>query len=170
MKRLVLLLFAMLSTISIFGQNFTIDKTGGVIWQMEYKTDMTSNELYKSLHISPYLHSIEKIDSSFFIAIMKQSKVEYEHLGYKRMHLPLYLVNNDVGNANVIIQYKEGKYRITLNNIDLISFSNLEYGTLNDMAIAEDGSFTDTFTSSASPIYHSNFAEWFEFEKVSDNW
>lgn len=169
MKQLLLLLF-MLNTSILCGQNYIFDKTGGLVWQNIYDTDMTSDELYKSLHSSPYLHSVEKVDSTFFVAKMRRCQVNYEKLGYKRMQLPLYLTNSDVGNATVIVQYKKDRYRIRLMNIDLIPLVSMDYGTLNDMAIAEDGYFTDTFKATAGHIYHKTFLEWFELEQVSNDW
>ena len=169
MKRLFLLM-CVLMTVNAYSQNFNFDKYGNLIWQRIYNTDMTSAELHKSLCTSAHLRDIEKIDSTFYIATLKRSKVSYEDLGYKRMQLPLYVVNNDIGSADVIIQYKEGKYRITLKNINLASLTGMNYGTLHDMAIGEDGYFADHFIKDAGNIYHNNFKKWFELESISNDW
>lgn len=168
MKRFVLLIFV-LNTFNLFGQNFNFDKSGGIIWQCVYKTDMQSSELHKSLHLSPYIHSIEKIDSTFYKARLKRSTIDYKSYGFNRMQLPIYLTNNDVV-ADVIIEYKEGKYRVTLKNIDLKTTTSMEYGTLNDIAIGEDGYFADHFINDAGNIYHNNFKKWFELESISNDW
>ena len=85
------------------------------------------------------------------------------------MQLPLYLTSNDVV-ADVIIEYKPGRYRITLKNIDLITTSNIEYGTLNEVAIGENGYFADHFLKDVVKIYHNNFKKWFELESISNDW
>ena len=168
MKRFVLLIFV-LNTFNLFGQNFNFDKSGGIIWQCIYATDMQSLDFYKSLYLSPYIHSIEKIDSTFYTARLQRSKIDYKSYGFSRMQQPIYLTNNDVV-ADVIIEYKQGKYRITLKNIDLKSITSMEYGTLNDIAIGTDGYFADHFIKDAGNIYHNNFKKWFELESISNDW
>lgn len=168
MKRLILLILALIP-LNSFGQNFNFDKSGGIIWQCIYTTDMTSTDFYKSLHLSPHIYSIEKIDTTFYTARLKRSKIDYKSYGYSRMQLPVYLTNNDVI-ADVIIEYKEGKYRITLKNIDLKTTTTMEYGTLNDIAIGEDGYFADHFLNDVGNIYHFNFKKMFELESISNDW
>ena len=169
MKQLFSLIF-FLMTVNAYSQNFDFDKSGNLIWQCTYNTDMTSSELHKSLCVCSHLRDVEKVDSTFYIATLKRSKVSYEDFGYKRMQLPLYVVNNDIESADVIIQYKEGKYRITLKNINLASLTGMNYGTLHDMAIGEDGYFTDLFMKDARNIYHLNFKRWLELESISNDW
>ena len=168
MKRFILLIF-FLNSLNLFGQNFNFDKTGGIIWQCVYTTDMQSSEFQKSLHLSPCIHTIEKVDSTFYTARLQKSKIDYKSYGFSRMQLPIYLTNNDVV-ADVIIEYKPGKYRITLKNIDLKTTTGMEYGTLNDVAIGEDGYFADHFLKDAGNIYHNNFKKWFELESISNDW
>lgn len=170
MKNILIAAVVFLATITTAtAQNFIFDKNGGIMWQKVYITDMTSAELHKSLYFVGCLTDIRKVDDTFYIAALKRSTVNYEYLGYKRMQLPLYLVNSDVKGA-AMIQYKEGKYKVTVKDVDLIPLANFDYGTLNDMAIAEDGYFTETFTTVAGEIYHQVFSKWFELEKITDEW
>ena len=170
MKRLTLILL-IFGSYNLFGQNFNFDKFGKIIWQCTYTTDMTSLDLHKSLCTSSYLEYVEKIDDTFYYARLKRNSVDYEILGHSRMKLPVYISNNDVGNATVIIQYKEGKYRVTLKSIALLPIDpRFGYTLLHDVATGEDGYFTSVFMETTGFIYHENFKKWFDFEKVSNDW
>ena len=150
-------------------KNFSIDYAGELMWEHIYETDMTSTELHKSLYISPRLTDIVKVDESLYIAKLVRSKVEYEKLGFRRMQVPLYICNNDIGSAVVVIQYKEGRYKVTIKNIRLATNTSLDYGTLSANAIT-DGTFNESFMEFGEHIYHYMFLTWMQFEKISDNW
>lgn len=168
--RKILIALLLLNSLCLAGKSFTFDNSGAMIWQKVYETNMTSDELYKALHMCSHLQSIEKVDSTFYVAKMKRSKIDYEALGYKRMQLPLYLSNTDIGSATVIIQYKEGKYKITLRHIYLSTLTSLEYGYLEEFAVEGEGRFASHFKEAAGYIYHHYFSKWFELEKISDEW
>ena len=170
MKRFIILSLFALLTFNANGQNFNFDNGKNLIWQCIYETEMTSSELHKALHTCANLHNVRQVDSTFYVAELNRCKVEYEELGYKRMKLPLYVVNNDIGSADVIIQYKPGKYRVTFKNIDLLSTTNLYYGNLQDMATDENGHLQPFFLEAAIYIYNYNFKKWLELEEVSNDW
>jgi hypothetical protein len=131
---------------------------------------MSSQDIHKALCKSTYLRNVEKIDSTFYMASLIASEVDYEATGHKKMSLPLYLINNNIGPADVVVEYKPGKYKITLKNIDLTPVSGTRYGTLHEMAIAEDGYFTDIFTKYAGNIYHYYFTMWFDLNGILTDW
>lgn len=165
MKTILMLILALNFT----QKNFSVDYAGELMWQHIYKTDMTSSELHKSLYLSPRLTDIIKVDDTFYIATLKKTKVEYEKLGFKRMQLPIYISNNDIGSATVVIQYKEGKYKVTIKDIKLQSNTSYDYGSLSKLAVT-DGQLNETFMEYGEHIYHYMFLTWLELEKVSDNW
>lgn len=169
MKRMVILLSILICS-SAYAQHFNFDKYGNLIWQSVYETKMSSQDIHKALCKSTYLCNVEKLDSTFYMASLRVSEVDYEAAGYKKMNLPLYLINSHIGPADVIIEYKPGKYKITLKNIDLTPISSFDYGSLHDMAVAEDGYFTDMFTKYAGNIYHYYFTVWLDLNGILTDW
>lgn len=170
MKRLFLLIILLSATIlSTKAQGFYVDNDK-LAWQKIFQSDMNAVDIVKSMHMSGDFRDIEIIDESFIVATLRLINVDYEKLGYKRMNLPLYISNNYFGPANIIIQVKEGRYLVTINNMLLTSQAGTSLGgTIDDMAIGENG-FTATFTQYGAPIYDSVLTQCVTFERVIEDW
>lgn len=172
MKRIVILLASILASVTMMqAQSFYADNGNKLAWQKIYESDMTSTDIVKSLYMSGNYTNIQIIDDSFIAATLIATNVDYEKMGYKRMNLPIYLSNNLLGPARVIVQIKEGKYLVTVNNIALTgkSSSPLEGGYLTDLAIDSKG-FTTSFAGPVVIIYDTTLTELTTFEKVEEDW
>ena len=166
MKAILILLL----TTVINQSSFSVDYAGDLIWEHIYQTDMTSSELHKSLHLSSCFTNIEKIDDTFYLAKIPGCKVDYEKYGFKRMKLPLWVCNTDIGQSVAIIQYKEGRYKVTIKNINLSTKTTLGYGKMRDNALTNRRTISISAKEYLDKIYSPIFESLCELEKFSDNW
>jgi hypothetical protein len=160
----------MINLLSLKGQSFYIDN-GSIAWQKIYDTEMTSNQIIKSIFMSCEFTDITVVDSSFIVATISPQNIDYEKQGYKRMQLPIYISNNYLGPAKVIIQVQPGRYLVTVKKITLTGKDNnpLNGGILNDVAVS-NGEFSSTFTQYGAPIYDHFLSELFTLEMVEEDW
>lgn len=170
MKRFMLIIAIVFATFSISNaQGFYIDNNQ-LAWQKIFESDMNATDIVKSMHMSGNFRDIQIIDDSFIVATLRITSVNYEKLGYKRMSLPLYISNNNFGPANIIIQVKEGKYLVTVNNMLLSERPGTSMGgDLDDVALADNG-FSSTFSQYGAPIYDTIITQCVTFDRVIEDW
>lgn len=166
MKTILMFLLAM----TLNPTDFFVDQHGDLVWEHIYETDMTSAELHKSLYISSCFTDIERVDDTFYLAKISGCKVDYEKYGFKRMQIPICISNNNIGLATAIIQYKEGKYKVTIKHINLASITSMSYGKLRDYAVINRRQLDPDFKQYLDNLYHPIFENLCKLEKVSDNW
>lgn len=118
MKSITLFIILFLPVLA-FAHNFKTEN-GAIIWQKVY--DTTDSVTMKSFGsaIAEATHNVNTITGKII-----NSKVNYSISGVKRMQIPLYM--NEPFGADVLIEYKSGKYRVTVFNI---SFKEPEDGSM----------------------------------------
>jgi hypothetical protein len=155
--------------------NFTIVDSK-VEWQNIYNTSMDSNNLYKSLVLSGIFKEITKTDGILF-GEMKPMDADYLGAGYSSMLSPIY-ISGSLITAFAIIELKEGKYRVTLKNIQFFqkqSDALTEKGaqhSLEDFALkSNQQEFKRLFGKSASEILNYTFTQKFSLSPLrSSDW
>lgn len=170
MKKAILI-FALI-TFSLIGnaQSFFIEN-GKILWQHTFESDLDATEIVKAMHMSGKFTNIEIVDSTFVTARLTPQTAEIEKYGYRRMHIPIYLANNDFGPAKIIIQIKPGVYRATATNMILTdaTASQLSGGSLTAFAI-QDNTFSSVFVKEPVVVYHDILMNCLTFEKVENDW
>ena len=94
---------------------FQVNEKGELYWQRVFYTDLEKNDLFLKL-ISKGIKDVYVSDNSIAGNI---SKIEPNYLGMNipKNSLKSPLVNSTI-NAALLIEYKEGKYRVTLSNLN----------------------------------------------------
>jgi len=144
MKNL-LILSSMVISMFIAGipHNFKIE-SNNLIWQKVYDSDNSIFELYESLRQQGNYEKIYIVRNEVIFTINFESKNELEAHGYKIGSYPRYLKPG--GKFTGYLQKKEGKYRVTITNIDFnwngdlvenIDDAALKRGELNDASKAK---------------------------------
>ena len=175
---LVSIIFAFIVTLN--GQetvtNFS-PENNKIIWQKVFETEMDFNQLTEKIKESGILENIE-IGENKILGQTKQIDADFKGAGYGEMSTPMY-VSRSFFDGFAIIEFKDGKYRVTLKNIMLTQ----QY----DDGLSEEGEKTTietfgikkgknemkrAFTKSPSIILDYTFTNTFTFKSsdTNDNW
>ena len=116
MKSLLVLTSLVISMfISGLPHNFKIE-SNNLIWQKVYDSENSIFELYESLRQQGNYDKIYIVRDEIIFTINFESKNELEAHGYKNSGYPNYLQPG--GKFTGYLQKKEGKYRVTITNIE----------------------------------------------------
>lgn len=99
--------------------NFTIVRTE-LIWQKVYHTQLTYDQVYYKLIESGLLERMQREENNLLTGDTKPIDPNYLNAGYTLFNVPTYLMNSFV-TAYVVVEYKEGRYRVTIKRIMLTS-------------------------------------------------
>jgi hypothetical protein len=176
MKKISLLLVALIILRSIYGQtdtnNFKIID-GDIIWQKIYETTMSKDTLLSLFESSGLFTRIEV--SKQFMGDLKKMDADIKGAGYDKMAVPMYIPNKYI-TGFLTVDFREGKYRVTIKNIKLIQkadYSLAEQGeetSLNTYAVKGDNEFKSAFLKAPSKIYNYTFEKAFAIKETDDNW
>ena len=151
-------------------------KNGKIFWQKVFPTKLNFEQLVAQVKESGILKNPETVQGK----IIGQSKffdADYKGAGYSSASIPTQLIRFHF-NGLVIIEYKKGKYRVTLKNIRLVDkFTNL-YSVIGGYSFetmaykSRKNEFRGWFTKSPSEIYDYTLSKLFNFKPVSlnNNW
>jgi len=120
MKKLFTTLF-FFATVSccIYSQdltnNFIQDENGLIYWQKIIESQLTSKQIKGLINESGYFINITDAEDKI-LCDLKPYKANYQAYGYSNMKAPFYISRSLVG-GNVIFEFKEDKYRVTIKNI-----------------------------------------------------
>lgn len=166
-------------TISIAAQaqsNFAI-ADGKLVWQKVYETDKNLEEIADALFNTGKLQDIGIANERITCKIIP-CKIDISGAGFSRGTVPMYLVLNDF-TAFVAIQAKEGRYRVTLERMDLIGNTNAGLSTVGDVTeldfyAIKKGELTKAVTRYMEPIIGRQLDILFSLTESSildnDNW
>ena len=153
--------------------NLKIDKNGQVIWQKIFDTDLNFSELINKVKMSGNVLNIENTENSIF-GEMRRLECDYIGAGYKRAGVAISILANDlIGYVN--IDFKEGKYRVTLKNLKYIHKMNTPVGRQDqitdfDSTVLKNGKFRKRLNSNhQAEIIDYTFTKAFSFEKEETN-
>lgn len=163
MKRLFILLLALMPVMT-FAQGFMVDNTTKeVSWSNICHTELTQQEIYKQILAYDLLNNAVMYDD-IIVGDLYPARLDYESLGYSRMRLPLY-VSNDMFGGRVIFQFKEGRYKVSVVNM----YFKGEAGTLS-AGYTSISSYLDVNFKDVPRIIVYNLDFLTRFSKIEEDW
>jgi hypothetical protein len=177
MKVLSIILSALLFYSTTFSQdtinNFKVDNQQ-IIWQRVYDTKLNFKDLVTQIKTSGLFETIS-IDSLEITGDLRQFNADYKGAGYSEMITPIYVARSHI-NAFVLLDFKEGKYRVTLKKIVLTqaykdALSKQGEKTNLELYAIKKEQFTNAFKKSPSVILNFTFNKLFELKNAGEsNW
>ncbi|MBP7509143.1 MAG: hypothetical protein KA807_15120 [Prolixibacteraceae bacterium] len=176
MKKGVIIVIVLLCAFTIVKaqdtiQGFIFPKDGSVIWQHEFTTQERMDDLFNSIIENRVVTEYE-IFGNHLSGIMPQISARYELAGFKKIKTPNYILAYDC-TANVLIQYKPGKYRVTLHRIRMVN-NGSDYSFTNPINLLEDYALnkkgvSKAFRKSSAYILNTTFVDYFSNIKLFDD-
>jgi hypothetical protein len=178
MRKYILTLIVFVFALSaLFAQDtirgFTYSKDGLIKWQHEFTTTDSIDQLFNNLIENRKVTEYTIIDKRLS-GVLPQLPANYKLAGYRKVNTPNYLMAYDF-TANVLVQFKPGKYRVTLRRIRLInngsnySFTN-PYDALEEFA-TNNKWISSSFKKASATILDTTFVNFFTNTPiVSDEW
>ena len=164
--------------------NFKIVNNNTLEWVKIYETNLSADQIKESL-IKSGMFKVEDKTENYIQLTFDGLAADYRGAGYNKMGMTGYVVMNDL-KASVIVEFKPGRYKVTINNIDLMQKEDRsDYITkdismdsskdtkedLERFAINKKGAFAGSFINKASKVYDYTFNKLFEIkEAATDDW
>lgn len=150
--------------------NFSVTDTGNIIWQKIYDTEMSYDDIITTIINSGSFTDIVETDSAITLRLPRTA-VDFKSMGYARGNVPLYVSGTDFS-CFVTIQVKDGRYRVTVENIVLIEATSgglfIEgHEDPLEMFAVKKGAFAKHFETAPSAIYDQFLSDKFSFKKKS---
>lgn len=169
---------ALLFCASIYAQNnnnFSLTPEGKVYWQRVYNIDLTHDDLLDIIINDG--NFVDITDGEVITFRVVRGKIDFGKYGFSRGRVPIYVAASDVS-CFVTLQMKDGKYRVTADNIVLtenVSGGLLKEGTENTLETyaVRRGDLSNGFLKAPSELYNAYFSTIFFFQKKSyldDEW
>ncbi len=150
-------------------ENFKLEN-GNLIWQKVYETELSNDDLLKSFKTSGIIKNLDDLENSI-TGTIENLDLDYKGFGNTEMNTAMY-ISRSYFKSFVLIELKDGKYRITLKEMKLVQkYSDGlneegEISKLKDYAIKNNNSdFRKTFVKSPSGILNYTFDKIFEIKK-----
>jgi hypothetical protein len=119
MKKLILF-FLIIPFISL-GQEvlspFKIEQ-GKLQWQKVYNSDLSVDQILSNASAKGVLHQVVKNENGF-TANIQDLVLDYRALGISEWVMEIYISRSSL-NAGVLIEVKDGRYRVTITNMILV--------------------------------------------------
>lgn len=98
--------------------NFVVISDRDVVWQKVYNSDVKTIHDLEGLFFGHGFTDCQTLnDSTLVCRYVCHGGIPYKRYGYSRMKLPLSVLSVRDLEARVVVQMKNGKYRITFDNI-----------------------------------------------------
>ena len=147
---------------NVGSNNFSYDQVGRkVSWIKVFEPTLSFDiETLKRYFIENNVLEIMEGDSSILKGILIPKPIDIQKYGYKRMNTPMFLLDVEQ-KFNVLVEVKDGKYRITLSEMGYI-----DNGVLSELAqgvntkgnfVSYDGEFSFTNKNEIRTRNHMGF-------------
>lgn len=154
--------------------NFKIDKRT-LVWQKVYETPLTFQQLRDKVKDSGDLESLD-IGENKLSGDLVPVSFNWMGAGFKKTTAPLYMLADNFS-GSVIIDYQEGKYKVTVKRIEVYIMNHNTLSCKGDVIHAESGAlkrskteFRKSFLSAPSIIWDYTLSTIFDMnEKAKDN-
>lgn len=177
MQQLFLIVIITLYSLPAFCQkdnNFKIEN-GALIWQKVYESKLSPEGISNQLKSKGVVKHVGLSNNMLTGDINTQAN--YKGAGFREMNIPMFVPRNDIS-CSVTINFKEGRYRVTLRNFKLIANTEDplteigETSTLETYALKKrNTAFKDNFLGAPSQIYNYTFNNIFLIKDTeNDNW
>lgn len=174
MKYLLLSLFLLIGKVSISQENVTSFKAEGghLVWDRVFINDINANSLFSYLESTGYFSSVNKTDSTFS-ANFNKVHCDYKSAGLTRMSLPI-MYADAIYSGGVMIQVKDGRYKVVLRNIAM-SMQATNFETTLDLVeplnnVVKNGQIKKSFLKKPALVLEVTFRNIFTVVKSDDNW
>lgn len=179
-KVLSLLLLSVFSALYVHAQEATIPETSlfkvendAVIWQKIYEINVTPKEYLAFIRLKG---SVENIDTLQNTLVGRLRKFKLNTGGLSTFQTPIYM-RDDAVYADVKIEIKENKYRVTVYNIKLVADADNGLFKAGEIVNFEQMFFKlyskknprPSFFKNEEPIFNKNFDGFFEYKKNSSD-
>ena len=118
------LLFAGCMTILAFfvsSNNFKVENNN-IVWQKVFRHDVSINDIHETLMLKGDVKKLKVADGILFFELTFDNKQDLYRHGYRRGSYPSYLGLG--GEYSGFVQVKDGRYRVTVNNVRFIDDIN----------------------------------------------
>ena len=170
----ILFAFFSLNTFAQETYSFKIESRN-LIWQHVFETSLSPDDVVQRLKTKGIWEAVEFVGDDLTGNSRKQA-ADFRSLGYNEMNIPIYVGRMDI-TFFALVQFQEGKYRVTVSNISLIQryddgISKMgEVTSLDRFAIKKSGVFKSAFLGKPAEIYNKTFLSIFELEEsVEADW
>ena len=173
---IVLLLFVGVSTKGqVTTNSFEIDNND-ITWQKVFDTSLSFQNLVDIIKATGLLNNIE-IQENKIIGDLKPLDADYKGAGYSEMLSPMYVSRSYIGGF-LLLEYKEGKYRVKIRKMILTQKYSDGLTQLGEKTSLETyglkkgkNEMTNSFKKSASEILNYTFNRKFNFKtEEKSNW
>lgn len=174
MKRFYFLLIALLtSTVAVAQEPITYHFStldGGLIWQNIYETSLDRESIITFLETNGYIGDIiERPDGSISCKLLPR-KLNCNVSGFSNMDVSVVMAVGLIS-GHAIIEFKEGRYRVTTDNMVLSGIFSAYY-MLDQFALRRNGKFKDSFFNMDAIIFDYNLFQFFNVNRPAgpDPW
>lgn len=129
MQKVLFVVFVLISQLSL-AQDILLNDTNNfkiqndkVIWQYVYETELAENDIVDFFKKSR-LFEIQEIKDKLILGTVVEKPIDYKRYGFKSMNVPIYIRDGRF-DYNLIIEIKNGRYRVTISDIYCIDGLNL---------------------------------------------
>lgn len=171
------MLALMLASAAVLAQeNNLYTDDGAVKWQRIYEASQSGAAIVKALKLDGRFSEVEQLDSNTIVAKLENYEIDYKEQGYTKWNVPMYFSMQKMS-AQVLINLKQGRYRVTLYNIVFEQTKTVseiytagETYAIEEYALRKDGSFRGGFHKTAN-IFDVDFGGLFGWSAAtSDDW
>jgi hypothetical protein len=154
-------------------RGFIYSTDGLIKWQHEFTTTNSIDQLFNNLIENRKITEYSIIEKRFS-GVLPQLPANYKLAGYKKVKTPNYLMAYDFS-ANVLVQFKPSKYRVTLCRIRLVNNgSNYSFTSPNDPLeeyATNNKGFSSGFKKASAIILDTTFVNYFTIIPLdTDDW
>lgn len=181
MKRLILI-FTIISQFTFAQDNYNFSTQNNQIeWQKVYEIDLTKNEIEKIVKTNGIFKNIFSEDNSI-TGDIENVTADYKGAGSSGMLTSFYVQNTTIA-GRFQVEFKEGRYKIILNGINLKTSNDLSSSGLSVMSAnstqplsyyaIKSLQFRKSFLKSDAKIYDYTFSNLFDFSRYqtkSEDW
>jgi len=178
MKKLFIILSVITLSFSCYSQEnefYFKNVRGEVTWQKVFESELQKSVIKEYFQNSGIFKEIELTENGLR-GELRLFEPDYKGAGYTLFKTPD-LIFGYYHSAFVSIQFKESRYRVTINKITLTKKNNSSgcHGSivlLNSHAITNKGFFEKLFSKNSVPIYDYTFLKMFEPKNIGsdDDW
>ena len=151
-------------------------RDGGVVWQTVYQSQMDSTQVVGALIGSGLVEDVAGVPGGVACRVRLHA-VNWKAAGFERIAVPLSLVTYQM-TAHAVVLFREGRYRVTVDQIVLVSPSSTslrergETTPLESYAVNGRGELKRVFYSmNAAPVLDYDLLKIFEVSApVEEDW
>ncbi len=181
MKKLLLLITLFSLPLFAQKQHSFIFENNQLEWVKVFESSLSKSDIEKIIKTKGVFKDLN-FDDKLINGSVENIKCDYETLGKSKWFTSFYIQNTNVS-FSFYIRFKEGRYRVVLNNINLKTIDELSTSDITVMSVngvnqlstyaIKKTKFRKSFLKSDAEIYEFTFTNLFNFnnyKKNSDDW